>query len=214
MDNFQDIAGYLLDDLNTRNKARDEALLASRKLIRCCADAIRAIHRREKASALALLEQARQAADEFKQDLAPFPDLYYAGYTQDAMKEYVEACLTYAVVYQDRWPEPRELGVETAAYLQGMAEAAAELRRYVLDIIRRGELSEAERVLEVMEEMYSFLITVDFPDALTGGLRRLTDMLRGVLERTRGDLTMAVRQEVLQRALHDFEERLNARERG
>ena len=160
------------------------------------------------------MADAREAAAELGSGLADFPDLYYAGYTQDAMKEYVEACITYAIIYEEPWPTPKALGVESAAYLQGMAEAVGELRRRILDIIRRGQLEEGERILAVMEEIYSVLVTVDFPNALTGGLRRLTDMVRGVLERTRGDLTMAIRQEALRRALEEFESRLDVRGDG
>jgi len=211
MECLSGIAERLLNDLAAKSKVRDDALLASRRLIRFCADAIRAVHREEEAKALSLLAAARDAAEGLKSELADFPDIYYAGYTQDAMKEYVEASLTYAIVYDKEWPDPESLGVEAAAYFKGMAEAAGEMRRRVLEIIRHGRLEEGERILNVMEEIYSVLVTVDFPSALTGGLRRLTDMVRGVLERTRGDLTMAVRQEALQQALQEFEDRLDSR---
>ncbi len=210
MHNLDSIADKLLGDLAARNSARDEALLSSRKLIRCCADAIRAIHREEKDGASQLLATAREAAAEIRCKLAAYPDLYYAGYTQDAMKEYAEARITYAIICDQALPEPAELGVETAAYLNGMAEATGELRRRVLDIIRHGQLAECERILAAMEEIYGILVTVDFPDALTGNLRRNTDMVRGVLERTRGDLTMAMRQGVLQQALQSLENRLDS----
>lgn len=210
MDDWNRIGEQLIEDLVARNRAREQALLSSRELVRFCANAIRAVHREEKAKALELLDRAHEAANALRSGLADFLDLYHAGYTQDAMKEYAEACLTYAIVHDEPWPSPQELKVETMAYLQGMAEAAGELRRRILDIIRHGRLEEAERILDVMEDIYSFLITVDFPNALTGGLRRLTDMVRGVLERTRGDLTMAMRQQALQQALRNLEERLDA----
>ncbi len=138
-------------------------------------------------------------------DLTNYADLYEAGYTQDALKELVEAHTLYAFVRGEDLPGPADLGVPSAAYLNGLAEAASELRRFTLDLIRLGRSSEAEPYLAMMDDVYSHLVTMDFPDALTGGLRRTTDVLRGVLERTRGDLTVAVRQEELETALLAFE---------
>ncbi len=141
-------------------------------------------------------------------DVDPYPDLYHAGYTQDALKEYVEAQVVHAFVRNGTLPTPVELGVEPPAYLKGLAEAASEMRRYSLDLMRQNRLERAEEMLGIMDEVYSQLMTVDFPDAITGGLRRTTDMLRGVVQRTRGDLTTAFRQEMMRQALHDFEQRI------
>jgi translin len=138
-------------------------------------------------------------------DLAEHPDLYHAGYVQDALKELAEAHITYALVASRPLPSPEELNVPPAAYLNGLGEAMGELRRHILDVIRHGKVGRCERMLQVMEDVYSALVTVDYPDALTGRLRRTTDMVRGVLERTRGDLTVATRQETLRRALRKFE---------
>jgi translin len=141
-------------------------------------------------------------------DLQLYPDLYYAGYTQDALKEYVEAQVAYAFIRDGELPTPADLGVESPAYLKGLAEAASEMRRYTLNLMRQNRLDRAEEILAIMDEVYSQLMIVDFPDAITGGLRRTTDMLRGVVERTRGDLTTAMRQEMMRQALKDFEARL------
>jgi len=134
--------------------------------------------------------------------------LYQAGYTQDALKELVEAYLVYSVVRGVEPPAPDYLFVTGAAYLRGMSEAATEMRRFVLDLMRRGQVVEAEPYLGFMDDVYSLLITVDFPDAITNGLRRNTDVLRNVLERTRGDLTMGLRQDQMRAALKAFENRL------
>ncbi len=133
--------------------------------------------------------------------MLPHPALLHAGYTQDALKEYAEAHLTLALVRGASLPTAEELQVEPAAYLNGLAEAASELRRYVLDALRKGDTGDCERLLGAMDEVYSLLVTVDYPDAVTGGLRRTTDALRAVLERTRGDLTVSLRQEQLLAAL-------------
>ncbi|MGQ9889144.1 MAG: haloacid dehalogenase [Aggregatilineales bacterium] len=190
-----------------KNAARDDAIARSRELVRCCSEAIRAVHRREWDAAQAKLESARAAANTLRAGVVDHPDLYYAGYIQDALKEVVEAFITYAIVRGHPLPGPAELDVEIATYLNGLAEAATELRRFVLDILRRedSDSAEAERLLAWMDAIYDELVTFDFPDALTGGLRRQTDVVRSVLERTRGDLTMALRQQRLEAALARFE---------
>jgi translin len=208
MEKLESIVDEIRTEFETKSAVRDAALQRSRTLIRHCANAIRAAHRGDAAEALDLLVTARQAAREMVADLEPYPDLYHAGYTQDALKEYVEAQVVYAFVQDGDLPTPAELGVEAAAYLKGLAEAASELRRHALDLMRQNRLERAEEMLDIMDEVYSQLMTVDFPDAITGGLRRTTDMLRGVVQRTRGDLTTAFRQEMMRAALHDFEERM------
>jgi translin len=206
---LQSIVDAINEEFEAKSAVRDETLRRSRQLIRHCANSIRASHRDEFAEAAALLATARAAAAEMVADAQQYPDLYHAGYTQDALKELAEAHLTYALVTGGSLPAPGELKVEGAAYLNGLAEAAGELRRYVLDRLRRGDVEAGERLLAVMDDIYTLLITVDFPEAITGGLRRNTDMVRGVLERTRGDLTTAVRQEEMKAALREFGRRID-----
>jgi translin len=170
--------------------------------------AIRAVHRAEYDEAAGLLASARRAAQRLVDDLEDHQDLYHAGYTQDALKELVEASITHALITGQPLPTLAELDVLPPTYLNGMAEAMGEMRRHILDVLRHGEVGHCEQMLQVMQDVYSVLVTVDYPDALTGGLRRTTDMVRGVLERTRGDLTVAARQEAMQRALHEFEQRV------
>ncbi len=202
----------IVDSVNqafeAKSAVRDRTLTRSRELIRYCANSIRATHRGDDAEAQRLLQAARTAATEMVADARAYPDVYHAGYTQDALKELAEAHLMRAVVTGASLPTPEMLHVEQAAYLNGLAEAAGELRRFALDALRRGDVPKAERLLGAMDDIYSVLITVDFPDAITGGLRRNTDMVRGVLERTRGDVTTAVRQEVIKSALEQLERRI------
>ncbi len=190
------------------SQLRDGTLSRSRRLIRDCAHSIRAMHRHEMAAAEEMLAAARRDAQAMVEPLADHPELYHTGYTQDALKELVEAHLLYAFITGGPLTTPAELGVTGAAYLKGLTEAATEMRRFALDLMRRDRVEEADPYLEMMDEIYSLLLTVDFPDAVTGGLRRQTDVLRGVLERTRGDLTTAMRQEKMQAALRRVEERL------
>jgi len=212
MDNLDLIAEKIRAGLTAKNAARDLTLGRSRELIRLCSLAIRATHREEFVEAEQLLATARTAAEQMKAEITSYPDLYYTGYTQDALKELAEAHMTFAVVNDRPLPTPDELGVDTAAYLNGLCEAASELRRRTLDIIRHGRTVEGERLLAAMDDVYGVLVTMDFPDAITGGLRRSTDALRAVLERTRGDLTNSLQQEKLLRKLEAFERRIGERE--
>lgn len=209
MDNLESISSTIRDELEAQNAARDDALARSRELIRDCANAIKAIHRENWEQAQEGLRTARETARSLTDGVADFPDLYHSGYTQDALKEYVEAYVTYALVRGTDLPTAQELGVPGSTYLNGLAEAATEIRRTILDIIREDHTEEAESLLDGMDSIYNVLMTFDFPDALTYGLRRRVDILRGVLERTRGDLTNSLRQQRLRQALRDLEERLN-----
>jgi translin len=210
MQELETIFEEIRTELETKSAARDVALQRSRTLIRHCATAIRAAHRGDFAEAEDLLRTARESARELAGDLGSYPDLYHAGYTQDALKEYVEAQMVYAFIRDGDLRSPAELDVESAAYLKGLAEAASEMRRHCLDLMRQNKLKRAEEILGIMDDAYTQLMTMDFPDAITGGLRRTTDMLRGVVERTRGDLTTAFRQEMMRQALREFEERIGA----
>jgi len=208
MDTLSIIIEAIRADLTRRNDVRDATLRRSRELVRLCANSIRAVHRHEFDEAAGLLAQARAAAAEMVADLANLPDLYYTGYTQDALKELAEAHLVHAFVTGAPLPSPEALHVPSSTFLNGMSEAASEMRRFALDMIRLGRVEEALPYLAIMDEVYSQQITIDFPDAITGGLRRQTDVLRGILERTRGDVTMASRQEAMRQALAAFETRM------
>jgi translin len=202
------IEGWIRTELDQKNAARERALAASRELTRLSANAIRAVHRSDTAQADTLLQQARERNAEIVDLLSPHPDLYYAGYVQDAQKELVEAECTRRLVLGEPLPDPSAIGVAAAPFANGLAEAVGELRRFLLDQLRQNDLTRAEALLASMDEIYSLLVTIDYPDALTGGLRRTTDATRAILERTRGDLTVALRQQRLEQALHDLESRL------
>jgi len=201
MEQIEEIAERIRRSFDVRTAARDRALGQSRTLIRFCAHAIRAAHREERELALENLAEARTIVNALQTELAEYPDLYFAGYTQDALKEYAEASIVFAMLHNSVLPTPEELGLEYATYLKGLAEAAGELRRRCLDILRHGHSQEAERLLSQMDDIYAILVTMDYPDAITGGLRRLTDIVRGVTERTRGDMAISLRQQQLEQSL-------------
>lgn len=206
MDILKAIAEDVRAMLDETNRVREQALQASREVIRLSANSIRASHREDFDEACELKSQARAKVEETKALLADKLEIYYTGYVQDAQKEYAESELTHAIIREKPFPTNTELGVEPAAYLNGLAEAIGESRRHVLDVMRLGDMERAERILTIMDDVYYTLITFDYPDAVTQGLRRQTDMVRGVLERTRGDLTLLQEQrrlEVQQRNLQE-----------
>ena len=205
MDNLDSIAKEIEQDLSTKDVAREKALPLCRDAIRYCSNAIRAVHRQEFDKAAEMLQSARQILTSAEEAVAAHSELSNAGFIRDAQKELAEGNITLAVVTGKRLPEPAELGVDAAAYLNGLGEAVGELRRYLLDSMRHGDLSRGEELLLAMDDIYSVLVSVDFPDAITGGLRRTTDMVRGVLERTRSDLTLAIRQKDLETRLEKLE---------
>lgn len=206
MDNLSNIIEQIRNSFEVRTSARENALSRARELTRHCANSIRAVHRDEYELANEHLAEAQILVDELRNNLDLHPDLYFAGYTQDALKEFAEANITLALVTDGTLPTPDQLKMPHATYLKGLAETPGELRRRSLDLLRRDRISEAEHMLEYMDEIYAVLVTMDYPDAITRGLRRLTDIVRGVTERTRGDITFALRQEKLEKRLRQFED--------
>jgi translin len=200
-DNLENIAEQIRQSFTQLDAAREKALPCCREVIRNCSQAIRAVHRQELQTAAELLKTARRLLNEAEQTVVNYDELNYTGFFRDAQKEYAEGSILLSVVGGKPIPSPEALGIDAAAYLNGLGEAVGELRRYLLDSMRQGDVSRGEELLQIMDDIYSVLVTMDFPDAITGGLRRTTDMVRGVLERTRSDLTLAVRQKDLENRL-------------
>ncbi len=203
------VAARITDHFEKVDSARDRGLSLHRKVIKHCSLGIRAIHRQQFAEADELLATARELLTEAESGLREFPSIYYAGFLQDAQKEYAEGRVTQALIVGMALPTPEEIGVDYAPYLNGLAEAVGEMRRFILDCIRSGDLSESERLLDMMDDIYYTLISMDFPDAITRGLRRSTDLARGCLERTRGDLTNHFDRQKIDKALRYVQERLD-----
>ncbi len=206
-DDLTDIASDAMERLTQRNQAREQALPASREAIRFSANAIRAVHRGDFDEARQLLKRAGERLKDTAVIREVAPEIYFAGFMTDARKEYTEGHVTLAVLSGQKLPTPEDLGVEPSTYLNGMAEVIGEVRRYILDSLRRDSFDGCQEFMDVMDEIYGILVTVDFPEAVTGGLRHSTDQMRGVLERTRGDLTMALRQHKLEAQLAQWERR-------
>ena len=198
------------DDFDAKTTARERALASSRNAIRACGNAIRALHRYENDSATSLLDEAERHVADARSALEGHPDILYAGFVHDAEKELAEARITFALVTEAPFPTPDDVGVETAAFLKGMAEAIGEVRRHILDLMRHGELARCERLLAEMDDMYYLLVSMDYPDGITHGLRRLTDVARSIIERTRGDFTTSTIQSALRDALQEHASNLDS----
>ena len=193
--------------------ARERTLVSSRQVIRLSGNSIRATHRGEFDVARSLIDDARVLLGGLTDLRTEHPEVFFGGFVEDSLKEYVESCATLAFVEGTGLPTlddlGEELGIGAASYINGLAESIGELRRYILDMLRRDDFSRCEALLEIMDEVYSVLVTLDYPDAVTRGLRRTTDVMRGVIERTRGDLTIALRQRGLEHQLARLSDRLN-----
>lgn len=195
--NWGALSPSLREDMEAMHRRREEALAGSRQIIQTSSKCIRHVHRHQFDEAIKLLAQTRAMSRNLRAEVQDAPSILYAGYIQDAEKEMVEAAAVLAIATGREVPSREELGVDVAPYLNGLGEAASECRRYVLDELRKGSMAEAERMLGWMESIYDELITIDFPDSLTGGLRRTCDALRAVVERTRSDLTLTFNQREL-----------------
>ena len=200
-DELASLAEPVRQRLDAANAAREKGLSSARRTIQSSSQSIRATHRLEWDQASQLADAAAQSLREAQDALKPFPQLAASGPLHDAAKEYAEARLTLALASGRSLPSAEELGIGDASWLNGLAEAASELRRHLLDRLRAGDLGQSEELLTAMDDVYALLVTVDYPDAITGGLRRTTDALRPVLERTRGDLTTTILEQRLQRAI-------------
>jgi translin len=203
-DNIDGILKSIGSVFSATDRAREKVLPLSRDVIRHSGQTIRALHRRQLDQAADRLKMAGTLLVELDRATSNHEELRHTGFFRDAQKEFAEASISLALVTGQTLPSPDQLGIAPAAYLNGLAEAASELRRYLLDSMRKDGLSRGEELLSAMDDIYNALVTVDFPDAITGGLRRTTDVFRGVLEKTRSDLTLAMQQKSLENRLNDF----------
>jgi translin len=195
------IASEIRARYDAKMSAREKGLHGSRAAIRLCANSIRAVHRGEMDLARDLQKQALAELDEARAAMESHPQIYFAGFLQDAEKEYAEALATYAIINHDEIPGPEDVGVGDSPYLNGLSEVIGELRRHLLDIIRHGDIARGEELLQAMDDIYYVLVSMDYPDALTSGLRRSTDVARSIMERSRGDLSITIVQRGVQEAI-------------
>jgi len=205
-----EVSQIILNSNNVKSQPLEKVLRTSRQSIRESANSLLAPHRAEWNHAQELMGSARRSLDDAQAAMEPFPDIYYAGFLQDAEKEYAEARSTFALITDGELSTPEELRIGDAPYLNGLAEAIGELRRHILDIMRRGNLERGEQLLGAMDDIYYVLVSMDYPDAMTGGLRRTTDVARSIMERTRGDLSLTLVQRGLTDTIAEHRSRLDS----
>jgi len=204
VEDLETIAAELRPYFAAEDEARERALRTCRQVIRHSADAVRAVHRQAHDKAREILDSAHKLVLELNLDLGEHGKLLHSGFIHDAQKEFAEGRITLALIAGEDLPEPKALGISNAAYLDGLGESVGELRRYILDSLRRDDFSRCEELLTLMDAIYGTLITMDFQELLAHGLRRTTDTIRAITERTRGDLTVSLRQKNLETRLNDL----------
>lgn len=208
-----DISGNIKNNFEKKDKGREAALSISRDVVRNCRTAMYRIHNKDKKGALVLIEEAGGMLQRIDDLLKDYPEVYFSGFLEHAQQEYVECIVVYHILNEDeeetKLAGPEELNVSDVAYLNGLGDVSGELRRHILDLIRKDSPEEGERYLQLMEEIHNCLMMFDYPDAMTHGLRHKTDVTRSIIEKTRGDLTNAMRQQQLEKAMKEFEERIN-----
>ncbi|HEY3273140.1 MAG TPA: haloacid dehalogenase [Methanocella sp.] len=205
---MKEICDHIRVRFDDMDRAREHSLGLSRRVIRNSGDAIKAIHREEWDRADQLINETGDLIKQVNDLLSDKPDIYYSGYVGNAQTEYAEVSVLSAVLRDTTIPTPHELGIDDAAYLNGIGDVVGELRRHILDLIRKGRPAEGEKYLDVMDEFYTEMMSIDYPDAITHGLRKKTDVARSLIERTRGDLTNALQVKDLKNAMEEFEKRI------
>ncbi|WP_406660566.1 haloacid dehalogenase [Methanolobus sp. ZRKC3] len=210
---ISEISDRIRNDFKMKDRARESALVTSRDVVRECRTAMFSIHKGEFDNASLLIKSSREQLEKMNLLLEGFPDIYHSGFVEQAQQEFVECTVVYILLHNgadiDSIPEPEELSVEHSAYLNGLGDVSGELRRHILDLIRKDMPEKGEKYLDAMESIHTCLMMFDFPDAMIRGLRHKADSTRSLIERTRGDLTTAVRQQKLERSMREFEQKLS-----
>jgi translin len=208
---IKNIIEHIREELEEKDKAREQGITLSREVVRNCRVAMQHVHKMELERAYSMIQTARENIKKMNSVLKDQPDLYYGGFVEHAQQEFTECSVIYALVSGKGIPQPEELKVEPVAYLNGLGDVGGEIKRHILDLIRNGMLDDGERYLNIMEELYTGLMLFDYPDAMTHGLRAKTDRLRLLLEIARGELTAAVRQQKLEMAMQALENQFLSR---
>ncbi|MBW6518259.1 MAG: translin family protein [ANME-2 cluster archaeon] len=202
------ISARLFEHFEVKDIAREHALKLSRTVVRLSSSAIKSIHRKQFDQAKDIIVEAGTINTEIKSILADHPELYFAGFVEQAQQEFAEATILYCIINENRIPDTSEIDVEDPAYLMGLGDVVGELRRVILDLIRLDKPTEGEKYLDIMDDIYTTILFFDFPDALLRGLRHKGDVARSLVERTRGELTNAIGHEKLKERMSELEKKL------
>jgi translin len=208
LDRIDEFADEAREHLESIHGDREKAYTTSREVVQAASATIKAVHREEYDAAREQVQRTRELHDRMLAAVDASPVIGYSGFVGDAAREYAEAALVLALIADNELPGPEEIGVDHADWLNGLGDTVGELRRHVLDLIRQDDVEDAEKYLRMMDEIHQTLMSFDYPQAVTKGLRTRTDQARGAVERTRGDLTNALRQSRLEKRMRQLEEAL------
>jgi len=194
MKNLDEIADRIQSRLDEKDTVREIAIKSSRAIIRISGSVIHSIHKKE--DVRRMMGEAMDEAQRLRGLLEEHPEIWNSGLVEDAMQELSEAAIIMSIADDAPLPDPEELGVPMTAYLLGLADAIGELRRFTLESLRQGNTETATVFLEMMEDMFKVIMRFDYPDALVS-IRRKQDIARSLLEKTRGELAVAVSSKML-----------------
>ena len=187
---LEEYVNSFLPKLEQRFESREKLLMTAREAIRYSGEAISLAHRGKAKEAEEKFELAKAKAKEIAEVVKNFPDLLY-GDVGTAFQEVSEAAFVLSVYLGKDLPSPEELGVPEFHYLLGAADAVGEMRRRVLELLRKGEKEKAEETYSIMEEIYEVLWELEYPKSLVPNLRQKIDYMRRILEDTHHDLFIA-----------------------
>jgi len=196
--NLQKIFSEITESLELLYQDREEILKLSRSIIRDCSIAIKNIHRKE-------FNKFQEKLNSIKIDHQSLVKLVdknlgvFFKYLKTPEQEYAEAIAFYSIINKKNIPTPLELRINPLNFILGLADVIGELRRYALDNIRNSQFEDLNDILEGMDEIYTYLFTIDYPSAVTQDLRHKVDVARNIIEKTRGDISLAIQMDDLKR---------------
>ncbi len=205
MQNLQATIEQIQIELDEKDAVREIALKSSRSITRLCRDIIHGIHLREDVSTL--METAEEEVLSLRSLLTEHPDLYASGYVETAFQEMAEAEILNSLLSDSPLKRPAEMGISSTAFILGMGDVIGELRRAVLDALRQGKVEDAVRLLDHMESIFAALMRFNYPDAILA-VRRKQDIARGILDKTRGDVALAIQSRALEEKMDEMNRRL------
>jgi translin len=211
---LKDILEKIQEELNRREKVREEVNMKMRKAARLSKQAIQVTHQERFDDAKAMLEEAKRFFADIQDTTKNYPALFYSGVVGAAFEEHAEAHVLLTLIQENRFVHPEEIGVPGTPYMLALGDVVGELRRRALDLIRKGEVEEAGKSLESMEYIYSELTALDDAYIIINGLRRKGDVARRLIEITRGDITSEVRRNALELSISRLEKTIDKERQG
>lgn len=203
MKNLDNIVNKIEKSIDDKELIREKALRFSRDIIINCRKAIQYIHQGLNQEADENIKKASAKLAELYDTTKNFPEIYHNGFVENAAQELVEALCFYNIMQGKDLPDPDEIQTTYSSYLMGLCDLVGELRRTVLDSIRSGEQKNADEYLKMMEDIYDVIIRFDYPSGLVP-IKKKQDMVRGLIEKTRGELAVASCERRIEHRTYEF----------